>query len=128
MTDHSLGEIGTFDIHLTEAGRADPMLADFPPDLPVQLGHHDYVSSLPDTMVELAFSDRCRYQLLRVLGKPIYCSQFHSEMSERHLRARLEMYHDSYLRNETSDEEITLPLRPSPWAEKLLPRFFELYV
>ena len=128
VTDHHLGEVGTFDIHLTEAGRSDPMLAGFPVDLPVQLGHHDYVKSLPDSMVELAFSDRCRYQLLRVTGKPIYCSQFHSEMSESHLRARLEMYRDSYLRDQTTDEDSAFPLRPSPWSEKLLPRFFDLYV
>ena len=128
VTDHHRGEVGTFDVHLTDNGLEDPLFAAFPNQFPVQLGHHDIVLAIPPGMEELAYSDKSRYQMLRLADKPIYSSQFHSEMSERHLRALLEMYRDSYLAAETSEEELSLPLRPSPWADKLLRRFFELYV
>ena len=128
VTDHHRGEVGTFDVQLTDDGLEDPLFTAFPNRFPVQLGHHDIVLAIPPGVEELAYSDKSRYQMLRLADKPIYSSQFHSEMSERHLRARLEMYRGSYLAAETSEEELSLPLRPSPWADKLLRRFFELYV
>jgi GMP synthase (glutamine-hydrolysing) len=128
VTDHHRGEVGTFDVQLTRDGLKDPLFAAIPSQFPVQLGHHDIVLEIPPGVVELAYSEKCRYQMLRFVDKPIYSSQFHSEMSEKHLRARLEMYRDSYLAAETSEEELSLPLRPSPSADRLLRRFFELYV
>lgn len=126
-TDHHRGEIGTFDIELTTSGRSDPLLSSFPADFAVQLGHHDVVVNIPDRVQELAFSEKCRYQMLRVVGKPVYSTQFHPEMSEQHLQTRLEMYRHSYLADQTADEEVSLPLRPSTWADKLLSRFLDLY-
>jgi GMP synthase (glutamine-hydrolysing) len=128
VTDHQRGEVGTFDIELTTSGRQDPLLSSYPTNFAVQLGHHDVIVSIPDRVRELAFSEKCRYQMLRVVDKPIYSTQFHPEMSEQHLQARLEMYRDSYLADQTSDEEVSLPLRPSTWADRLLRRFLDLYV
>ena len=128
VTDHRHGEIGTFEIELTDEGRRDPLLEIFPGRFPVQLGHHDVVTRIPDSMTELAFSTRCRFQMLRVAGKPVYCTQFHPELSDQHLRARLEMYRESYLAEKATEEEIAFPLGPSLWADKLLERFFQLYV
>ena len=127
-TDHSRGEVGTFDVELTLEGRSDPLLTSFPRRFAVQLGHHDVAVQVPPTCVELAYSDRCRYQMLRVVGKPIYSTQFHPEMSDRHLQARLEMYRDSYIATQTSAGELSLPLRPSEWADKMLRCFFDLFV
>jgi GMP synthase (glutamine-hydrolysing) len=128
ITDHHRGEVGTFDVQLTDNGLRDQLLESYPSQFPVQLGHHDIVLDIPPGVRELAYSVKCRYQMLRFADKPIYSTQFHGEMSESHLRARLEMYRDSYLSAETSEEELSLPLRPSLWADKLLRRFFELYV
>jgi GMP synthase (glutamine-hydrolysing) len=127
VTDHDSGEVGTFDVELTEAGRRDPLLAGIPSRFAVQLGHHDRVDRLPVGLVELAASERCRHQILRLIGQPVYSTQFHSEMNEHHLAARLEMYRHTYLADRTRDQEISVAVRPSPWAELLLGRFLELY-
>lgn len=126
VTDQDRGEIGTFDIELTETGVRDPLLRGFPRRFPVQLGHHDRVLDVPPQVEELAYSDKCRFQMLRVVDRPIYSTQFHPEMSELHLRARLEMYRNSYLADQAKDEELSFPLRPSIWADKLLRRFLDL--
>ena len=126
VTDHQTGEVGTFEIELTSAGRRDPLLADYPDRFAVQLGHHDRVQTLPEGMVELAASQRCRFQMLRLVGKPVYSSQFHAEMTDQHLLARLEMYRDTYLAERTSLDEISSSVQPSPWADRLLSRFRSL--
>ncbi len=127
VTDHQRGEVGTFDVELTASGGRDPLLSSYPQNFAVQLGHHDVVVTIPDRVHELAFSKKCRYQMLRVVDKPVYSTQFHPEMSEQHLQARLEMYRDSYLADQSLDEEVSLPLRPSIWADRLLGRFLDLY-
>ena len=127
-TDHRRGEVGTFDVELTFEGQSEPLLASFPHRFAVQLGHHDVVVDIPPRCVELAYSEKCRFQMLRVIGKPIYSTQFHPEMSDQHLRVRLEMYRDSYLAEQTSAQELSMPLRPSKWADSMLRRFFELHV
>ena len=123
VTDHQTGEVGTFEIELTAVGRRDSLLEGFPDRFAAQLGHHDRVQILPEGIVELAASQRCRFQLLRVVGKPVYSSQFHAEMTDQHLLARLEMYRDTYLAERTSFDEISDSVQPSPWADRLLSRF-----
>ena len=127
VTDHAAGEVGTFDIELTEAGANDPLFADVPKRFAAQLGHHDRVEKLPTGCEELAFSDRCRHQALRLSGRPVYGTQFHSEMNESHLQARLMMYRDTYLEERTGEDELSATVRPSPHAERLLARFLDLY-
>lgn len=126
VTDHSTGEVGTFDVELTEAGRADPLFAGLPARFPVQLGHHDRVDRLPAPLVELAASDRCRFQALRAPGLPIYSTQFHSEMTVEHMTARLIWYRDGYLAERTTRQEVSGMLSPSAEAATLIRRFFEL--
>ena len=128
VTDRTAGEIGTFEVELTAAGLADPLFAGLPRRFPVQLGHHDRVESLPDGLVELAASDRCRYQVLRAPGLPVYCTQFHSEMTVEHMIARLMLYRDSYLEERATRDEVSQLLRPSREAAVLVRRFVELYV
>lgn len=125
VNDHASGEIGTFDIELTEEGLQDPLVDGFPGRFAVQLGHHDRIEALPNGFIELACSERCRYQLLRLIGRPVYSSQFHCEMSDAHLRVRLEMYRDTYLSERATRDEVSRSLRPSPWADKLLGRFVD---
>ncbi|TNF80284.1 MAG: type 1 glutamine amidotransferase [Acidobacteria bacterium] len=127
VTDHATGEVGSFDIELTKTGVDDPLFAGFPDLFAAQLGHHDRVERLPVGCEELAFSDRCRYQVLRLGDRPVYGTQFHSEMNESHLQARLMMYRDTYLEERTGEDELSATLRPSPHAELLLSRFLDLY-
>ena len=128
VTDHTTGEVGTFEVELTEIGRDDPLFAGLPPRFAVQLGHHDRVDRLPEGLVELAASDRCRCQALRAPGRPVYSTQFHSEMTKEHMEARLMWYRASYLPGMAMPEEVSRRLAPSDEAAVLIRRFFELYV
>ncbi|MEE8278183.1 MAG: type 1 glutamine amidotransferase [Thermoanaerobaculia bacterium] len=128
VSEHRVGEVGTFEIELTEAGVRDPLFQGLPRRFPAQLGHHDWVLGPTPGMQELAFSDRCRYQVMRVNGKPVYGTQFHSEMNARHLQARLKMYRETYLSERSAAAELARKLRPSPEVEGLLRRFLNLYV
>ena len=128
VTDPFRGEVGTFPLELTPTGAADPLFAGFPPRFDVQLGHHDRVESLPPGVEELAYSEACRNQALRVAGKPVYGSQFHCEMNVGDMRARLRMYRDDYLPAGQTEDDLDRSLRPTPEADRILGRFLELCV
>ena len=127
VTDLERGEVGTFDVELTSRGREDPLFGGLPPRFPAQLGHHDRVAALPAGVEELALSDRCPFQALRVTGKPVYGTQFHSEMNAEQMRDRMLMYQRAYLDDGMTVEEFDRLVAPTPETESLLRRFLELY-
>jgi len=126
--DPAAEEVGTFDIELTSDGRNDPLFSGLPQVFPAQLGHHDRIWSLPADLVELARSERCPYQAVRIPGLPVYGTQFHPEMSDEQLRKRLDVYRDSYLPGPGEYARLLQSLRPSPEAGSLLRRFTELFI
>lgn len=127
IEDPECEEVGTFDVSLTEHGEADPVFGDLPGTFPAQLGHHDRVADLPDSLLELARSERCDHQALRVRGLPAYSTQFHPEISEPMMRERLMMYRDGYLGPEVEWDDLLGSLRPTPDAARLLRLFLDAY-
>jgi GMP synthase (glutamine-hydrolysing) len=127
ITDPGSEEVGTFEVELTGAGREDPLFDDLPSRFPANLVHHDSVVELPAGFHELAVSDRCRFQAMRLDGLPIYGTQFHGEMTPSQLRKRLLMYRGEYLETEEQAEEVVDRLRPTDQTYGLLRRFLELY-
>lgn len=125
--DHERSEVGSYDIHLTESGRRDPLFSGLPSTFVAQLGHNDRITELPNTMVELAQSAACPYQAVRVAGKPAYGTQFHSEMTHLQLRERLEVYREEYMPDPDEFARLSQRLRPSPDVDGLLGRFLDLY-
>jgi GMP synthase (glutamine-hydrolysing) len=121
-------EVGTFDVELTPAGLADPLLRGVPPRFAVHLGHHDRIDRMPAELVILASSDRCAAQLVRVEGKPTYGAQFHCEMTEQHMRERVLMYGRDYMSGDDPAGELARRLKPTPYADELLARFVAEYV
>ncbi len=75
---HDTPEIGYVPVHLTDAGRADPLLADFAAGTPTFNAHRDFITAGPDSMV-LASSDRAPVHAMRI-GTRVYGIQFHPEM------------------------------------------------
>jgi GMP synthase-like glutamine amidotransferase len=71
-------EIGWYDVSLTEAGRADPVLGALPPAFDALEWHH-YTYELPRGAVELARNERCN-QAFR-LGEACWAVQFHPEVT-----------------------------------------------
>jgi GMP synthase (glutamine-hydrolysing) len=127
IEDEDRSEIGSIPVRLTAAGRADPLFEGFPDRFFVQLGHKDRVSDLGPGWVDLAVSDLCPNQAIRLSDKPVYGTQFHSEMNEERLRERLDVYVDSYVPDRDKFQRIIRNLRPSIEADGIMRRFLELY-
>ena len=73
-------EVGIMEVSLTEAGRADPLLAGLDATLTCLQWHGCAVTALPDGAVNLASSERCAIQAFRV-GRHAYGLQYHVELT-----------------------------------------------
>ncbi len=104
VRDPARAELGCKWIELTEGGRANPLLGGFPTRFQANTGHHDRVHVLPPGAVELAFNASQRHQAFRIAGKPVYGTQFHSELDAARERERLIVYRD-YYRDDLPDED-----------------------
>ncbi len=127
--DPERAELGTHTVHLTDAGRLDPLFSTLPERFGAQMGHHDRVAELPPGAVELAQSDLAPAQAFRLDGLPVYGTQFHSELDAATERSRLLAYRAHY--PEMADDDVfeaTLAgLRDTPEADDLLRRFLLRY-
>jgi GMP synthase (glutamine-hydrolysing) len=124
-SDPERGEVGSYEMELTEEGARDPLFGTLPRRFVAQLGHLDRVSELPAGVVNLASSERCPYQALRVPEAPIWATQFHPELDQKTNHDRYVAYIERYGSGENDDEFRSLP---SPEASTLLPRFLDLMV
>ena len=121
-TDKSRAEVGTFSIELTEAGHEDPLFGPLAPGFPAQFGHKDHALDVPAGMTNLARSERCPHQALRVEGKPIYATQFHPELSMEQNRERFLNYLEGYSQPDMVDtpEQVLARYVPTLEATSLL--------
>lgn len=94
--DTDLAELGCHPVMLTPAGKDDVLFGDFPERFLANMGHHDRVVELPPEAVELAYSETQRYQAFRIDERPMYGTQFHSELDARRERERLYRYREHY--------------------------------
>jgi GMP synthase-like glutamine amidotransferase len=76
-------EIGWYDIEITEAGAADPVIGPLAPSVELFEWHH-YVAPLPPGATCLARTPAC-LQAFRVEGKPAWGLQFHAEVTRENL-------------------------------------------
>ncbi|MEM1057115.1 MAG: type 1 glutamine amidotransferase [Bacteroidota bacterium] len=127
--DPSRSEMGTVEVGLTEAGKADALMGTLPERFATQAGHQDRVSVLPPGATELAANDRAPYQAFRMDGTGIYGTQFHSELDAETERGRLVAYRDHYpeMADDAVFEATMAAILPSPHADDLLRRWLMLY-
>ena len=124
INDPAAREVGTYAIHLSEAGAKDPLLGTLTPTFKAQLGHLDRASRLPLGMTNLAHSDLVPCQALRVDNKPVMATQFHPELSCADNRLRYETYLAHYASKGASDDhEEAMCFEESPQASGLLARW-----
>jgi len=98
-------ELGWFDIHLTEAGAADPLLSGANRTETVfQL--HGETFDLPAGAAWLAYSEKCRHQAFR-LGNSTWGLQFHLEVTP-------EMVADWCVADENCQDMCELAVLPDP--------------
>lgn len=103
INDVSRAELGCLEVTLTNAGRTDILFRDFPRAFMANMGHHDRVSRLPSGAVELARSATQPNQAFKIADKPVYSTQFHSELDAQREKERLLVYWEHY-REEIPDE------------------------
>nr|WP_211661002.1 glutamine amidotransferase [Modestobacter muralis] len=78
-------------VRLTEAGRADPVLAGMPAEFDAFVGHKEACRVLPPNAVLLASSAACPVQVFRV-KENLYATQFHPELDLEALITRVDVY------------------------------------
>lgn len=83
------GEMGTVDVELNDAGRADPLFAGLPSTLRVQQTHRDILVLAPPDAELLGGNANTAWQTFRY--RNIRCVQFHPELRPPYLRSLLEV-------------------------------------
>jgi GMP synthase (glutamine-hydrolysing) len=127
VNDVPNAEVGTTELRLTDAGRADPIFGQLPETFLAQAGHEDHVVELPADAVLLASSARVREQAFRFEGKPIYCTQFHPELDRQSILERVRAYPEYIERiADVSYDDFVASVRETPEANALLKRFVEV--
>ena len=86
-------EIGWYEIEITEAGSADPLVGPLAPSVELFEWHH-YAAPLPPGAVELARTPAC-VQAFRIEGKPAWGLQFHAEVTKENLFSWLDGWANS---------------------------------
>lgn len=127
IADQPHAEVGSYTLQRTPQAADDPVFSVLPEQFIAQLGHKDRAARMPDAVVNLAHSERCPYQALRVQGKPVYATQFHPELTWRDNRKRFERYMSIYGKLFGEAEAIARleSHTPGPEANLLLQRFVE---
>ncbi len=92
VTDLARAELETATLHLTEAGRADPVFGALSQTFAAHIGHQDIVDRLPAGAELLASTERVANQAFRIPGKPLYCTQFHPELTRDTYLERVRAY------------------------------------
>ncbi|WP_347345462.1 glutamine amidotransferase [Microbacterium sp.] len=85
--------ISVIEVTRTEAGRADPLLAEMPDTFAAFVGHKEAVSRLPESATLLASGAACPVQMFRV-GRNVYATQFHPELDVDGITTRIHAYAD----------------------------------
>lgn len=127
--DGDRSEMGTVEVDLTEAGKADALMGTLPERFASQAGHQDRVSILPPDATELAANETAPNQAFRIDGTGIYGTQFHSELDDETEKGRLIAYRDHYpeMADDDAFQAALDAIRPSPYADDLIRRWLLLY-
>ncbi|WP_265522940.1 glutamine amidotransferase [Oerskovia flava] len=115
-------------VTLTDAGRADPLLAGLPRTFEAYVGHKEAVRELPAHAVLLASSPTCPVQMFRVRSH-LYATQFHPELDLDGILTRIEVYRDfGYFPAEEADVVAARVRAGDVWApHRLLAAFVSRY-
>ena len=128
VTDLSRAELGTELVTLTAVGIQDPLFGALPARFVAHMGHQDLVERLPPGAECLAATDRVAHQAFRIPGRPIYCTQFHPELTRKTFLERVVAYPE-YVERIAGVPLDTFATRctEAPQAGTLLRRCVELF-
>jgi GMP synthase (glutamine-hydrolysing) len=120
--------VGCVTLNMTEEGKQDKLLAGFPEQIDVLLGHKEAVDTTPDGAVLLMTGSVCPVQMFRI-GENVYATQFHPEADTDEFALRIDVYrnHGYFQPHEAEELKKRVSLKPTPYAQKILRRFVEKY-
>jgi len=120
--------VGGTTVRMTEAGRNDSLLDDFPDEIAVLCGHKEACDSVPRGATLLLSNDDCPVQMFRV-GENVYATQFHPEGDAEGFTLRVHAYkHHGYFPPEEAEALIIEVNREdTPHAREILRRFVARY-
>jgi GMP synthase (glutamine-hydrolysing) len=87
-------DAGPTRVRLTEDGTADPLFGILEPHFEAFVGHKEACTVLPAGAVLLASGENCPVQAFRV-GRNVYATQFHPELTTASILTRIRIYRDS---------------------------------
>jgi len=127
-TDNDGLEVGSHYVEKLPAGEGDPLFHDLPATFVAQQGHADRAVQLPEGVDLLAQSKRCPYQAIKVIGAPVYATQFHPELTAGENKRRFLQYFDHYIQaiGKEESERILSSFQDSTECSFLLRRFKNL--
>ncbi|MFQ5734352.1 MAG: type 1 glutamine amidotransferase [Planctomycetaceae bacterium] len=127
VKDLARAEVGTHRLYLTEEAKSDPLFAPLGESFLGQMGHEDHVVELPRNSTLLADSENV-HQSYRFDDAPIYCTQFHPELSRDDLLIRVQNYPEYVERIAgVPHQDFPAMLQDSTPSEGILKRFIEMY-
>ncbi|MEX5271116.1 glutamine amidotransferase [Kocuria sabuli] len=130
VVDRTYGEeIGVVEVSLTEEGRQDPLLRDFPPVFHGFVGHKEGTRTLAPAAVLLATGTGCPVQMFRI-KQNLYATQFHPELDATALVHRIEAYKEHGYFPAGAAEEVKERICRGPSVtepEKILAAFVDRY-
>lgn len=128
--DDARQELGAFPIHLTDAGRADPLFGGLPDPFFAQLGHHDHVDRLPSGVTLLCTGEKIWNQAFKVDGAPFWASQFHPELRKATTMERWNYYRAHYSDPESAAIiDADMAAAPdTPEVQTVLSKFAAMYL
>jgi len=120
--------VGCTRISLTPEGKKDELLAGFPDEISVLLGHKEACDSTPVGATLLMTGENCPVQMFRV-GMNVYATQFHPEGDGEGFTVRINAYkHHGYFQPEEAQQLINaVSSEQTPYAQKLLSRFVQRF-
>ena len=120
--------VGAADCRLTDAGRADPLLAAMPERFKALVGHKEAVEALPPGCAHLVEAPSCPFQMIRH-GRNVYATQFHPEADAESFALRIRIYRDKGYFPPEDAARLTAAVRAEPVdaPAAILRRFVELY-
>ena len=115
-------------LEITEQGKQDKLLKDFPAQINVLLGHKEAVDTTPEGATLLMTGNDCPVQMFRV-GENVYATQFHPEGDAEEFSLRIDIYrHHGYFKpHEANELKKRVRKKPTPYAQEILKRFVEIY-
>lgn len=115
---------GPITVTLTDEAAADPLLADMPREFTAYVGHKEAITRLPAEAVVLATGEACPVQMFR-LGRRQYATQFHPELDQAGLLARLRIYahHGYFVPEEAEATFARIEATPAPEPPRILRNF-----